>query len=397
MNTCDFDLVTVGGGLGASALALSMARRGARVLVLEKEKQFRDRVRGESLVPWGAAEAKDLGIYELLLTTCAQETPWVEMGFGPRNLADTTLQKLPGISYCHPEMQEVLLAEAGKAGAQVRRGVTAKGIEANPNHSVVIAGNGKDERISARFVAAADGRASAARSWMGFAAGKNGHPFQFAGVLLTGVATREDAVTFLFNPSLGLVVGVVPQKGGRCRSYLGYPRTSGLVLHGSDALGAFLAECRKVSPIVQRWYDDVKSVGPLATFEGSESWVDHPYRNGVALLGDAAGTSDPSFGQGMSITLRDARVLRDALLGHSDWNTAGHEYARQHDIYFHQTHKVCGWMRTLFQDPSAKAQALRQQAMPKIAEDLSRVPDHLFSGPEMPADETVRDRFFGVC
>jgi hypothetical protein len=35
--------------------------------------------------------------------------------------------------------------------------------------------------------------------------------------------------------------------------------------------------------------------------------------------------------------------------------------------------------------------------MPLIAEDLSRVPDHLFGGPELPLDETVRARFFGEC
>jgi hypothetical protein len=49
-------------------------------------------------------------------------------------------------------------------------------------------------------------------------------------------------------------------------------------------------------------------------------------------------------------------------------------------VYFQNEYKVCGWLRTLFQDPSPKAQALRQRAMPRIAEDLSRVPDHLFSG-----------------
>jgi 2-polyprenyl-6-methoxyphenol hydroxylase-like FAD-dependent oxidoreductase len=138
-------------------------------------------------------------------------------------------------------------------------------------------------------------------------------------------------------------------------------------------------------------------VGPLATFDPSESWVDHPYHNGLALLGDSAGTSDPSFGQGMPTTLRDVRVLRDALLAHSDWDQAGHHYARKQDSYFHNTHKVCGWLRTLFQDPGPEAQALRQRAMPKIAEDLTRVPDHLFSGPDLPADELVRARLFGEC
>ena len=38
----DYDIVLVGGGLGGSALAKAMAERGARILVLEREKQFRD-------------------------------------------------------------------------------------------------------------------------------------------------------------------------------------------------------------------------------------------------------------------------------------------------------------------------------------------------------------------
>ena len=46
-NSKVFDVVTVGGGMAASALAIAMARSGARVLVLEKETKFRDRVRGE--------------------------------------------------------------------------------------------------------------------------------------------------------------------------------------------------------------------------------------------------------------------------------------------------------------------------------------------------------------
>jgi len=33
--------------------------------------------------------------------------------------------------------------------------------------------------------------------------------------------------------------------------------------------------------------------------------------------------------------------------------------------------------------------------MPKLAEDQTRIPDHLFSGPEMLSDETVRARLFG--
>ena len=79
-------MVTIGGGLAASAVAISLAKHGIKVLVLERETEFRDRVRGEALTPWGVAEAKELGIDGVLLKSCAREIPWVEMGFGPRNL-----------------------------------------------------------------------------------------------------------------------------------------------------------------------------------------------------------------------------------------------------------------------------------------------------------------------
>ena len=61
-----YDIVTVGGGLGGCALAKVMAEAGARVLVVERETQFRDRVRGEYIEQWGVAEARKLGIYEML-------------------------------------------------------------------------------------------------------------------------------------------------------------------------------------------------------------------------------------------------------------------------------------------------------------------------------------------
>ncbi len=61
-----YDLAIAGGGLGGAALTKSMADRGARVLVIEHERQFKDRVRGEMMFPWGYAEANSLGVAECL-------------------------------------------------------------------------------------------------------------------------------------------------------------------------------------------------------------------------------------------------------------------------------------------------------------------------------------------
>src|SRR5262249_41211108 len=166
-----------------------MAERGAKVLVLEKETKFRDRVRGEGLVPWGVAEARELGIADLLLNSCALQVPWMEMGLGPRNLAETTPQKEPFFTYYHPEMQEALLGEAENSGARVRRGVIVESVK--PGEGVepgahgdkqasLTARNGKTENISARLVVGVDGRGSAVRRWGGFAIEKLPLPFQFA-------------------------------------------------------------------------------------------------------------------------------------------------------------------------------------------------------------------------
>jgi menaquinone-9 beta-reductase len=213
-------------------------------------------------------------------------------------------------------------------------------------------------------------------------------------VLLTGVTDRRDMSKFVFNPEFGLVAGLVPESQDRFRAYLGYPSDGNFTLQGVEKLSTFFAESRKVGPLFADCYGQARSLGPLAAFNASYTWVDHPYRNGVVLIGEAAAVSDPSFGQGMSLTLRDARVLRDALLKDSDWERAGHSYAVQHDSYFKNIHTVCCWLRSLFQEQGPLADARRQKAMPKIMEDMTRVPDHLFGGPELPLDEAVRSRFF---
>src|SRR6201982_3820441 len=82
MGKHEYDIITVGGGLGGATLAKAMAENGARVLVLERERQFKDRVRGEGTFPWGVAELQKLGVYQLLLDTCARSIRWEDTYIG---------------------------------------------------------------------------------------------------------------------------------------------------------------------------------------------------------------------------------------------------------------------------------------------------------------------------
>jgi len=115
----------------------------------------------------------------------------------------------------------------------------------------------------------------------------------------------------------------------------------------------------------------------------------------VALVGDAASTSDPAFGQGLSTTLRDVRVLRDSLLADDDWDAAGNAYATEHDRYSTIVRGATQLFRSMFLEQGAEADERRARALPLLAEDGTRAPDHLFSGPDLPLDDSVKRRFFG--
>ena len=58
MASTDYDIIAIGGGLGGAAVAKVMAEHGARVLVLESELHFKDRIRGEVMMSWGVADAR---------------------------------------------------------------------------------------------------------------------------------------------------------------------------------------------------------------------------------------------------------------------------------------------------------------------------------------------------
>ncbi len=394
-----FDLITVGGGLAGAALARSLAEKGARVLVIERDEKFKDRVRGEMLVPWGVAEAEKLGIAALLRSSCGHDLPWVDFYSGShlmahRNTVETTPHHVPGLTFYHPAMQEALLEAAANAGAEVRRGASVKEVRPGASPSVVMQWNGNAEEICGRMVVGADGRSSVVSSSAGFQTKRHPDRLLLAGVLLENCPAAEDTGKIVLDSQNGCGAVLFPQGGGRVRAYFGYHHNSRARIQGDSAFPDFIESCKRTGAD-PGWYDGAKSAGPLASFDGADTDTPHPYRDGVALIGDAAATSDPNWGQGLSTTLRDARILRDKLLANDDWNAAGHAYAEEHDQYCKSVHDVVGWYTDFFLETGPEADARRARAFPLIAQDPRRQPDLLFSGPDMPFDEGTRRRFFG--
>jgi menaquinone-9 beta-reductase len=395
MPTYDYDLVIVGGGLGGSALAKAMAENGRRVLVLEKETVFQDRVRGENLIPWGGAEAVRLGCFDLLRDTCAFQKRRLLAGDLDRDLIATTPQQLPSLIFYHPEMQERMLEAAGIAGAEILRGTHMRSVAGGVPASVHFEGGSRASKVTAHLVVGADGRGSTMRSLGNFKVNRDPERLILAGVLLEDVGqVPDDAFYFVVNSDIAECAVIAGQSPGRARGYVGYRADSGLRLQGRESLPRFIEESVKCG-IPADFYAKAKIAGPLASFRGADNWVEHPYGNGIVLIGDAAASSDPNWGQGLALTLRDARVLRDALLADDDWDRAADAYATEHDSYYKKIHDYEDLLTEFFYGTSSDARARRAKAMPLINEDPSRVPDHVFSGPELPLGDNVRARFFG--
>ncbi|MGC1955865.1 MAG: FAD-dependent monooxygenase [Gammaproteobacteria bacterium] len=396
----DYDLITIGGGLAGASLARAMAEKGARVLVLERVQHFKDRVRGEFMLPWGVAETRALGLHGLLADGCGHDIPWLITYFegevvNRRHLPSTNPDETGALSFSHPAMQEVLVQAAAAAGATVYRGAEVTHLEPGRPPCVRLRHHKRDERVQAQLVVGAEGRNAKTRQWAGFQPRRDPERLIVTGVEVQGLAISGEASHFFLNPPLGQGAFACQTADERARCYFFYHHGRPTRrLSGHRAVGDFISACIETG-VPGEWYENAEAIGPLASFDGADCWVDHPYRAGVALVGDAAATTDPSWGCGLSLTLRDVRVLRDCLLANDDWNAAGHAYAEQHDRYFQCLHRVTDWYTTLYYDRGPAADAQRAQALPLLAEDASRDPDVVGLGPEAPSDETARQRFFG--
>ena len=399
MTSTDYDIITVGGGLGGASLAKVMAEHGSRVLVIERETEFKDRVRGEAMWPWGVADARRIDILDTIMSAGGHELPKSTTFFGAtqiqeRDLPSTTPDSTPMLAFYHPRVQEAVLAAAADAGAEVRRGAKVMSVTPGAAARVSVEQNGKSETVSCRLVVGANGRGSPVRSWASFDVQRDEDHLLIAGLLFDEMPAQEDANRLVFNLEKGHGALLFPQGGGRVRVYTVLQSAAGNRFQGDKDVPRFIEDA-VATGVPAELFERARPQGPLATFDCADTWVDHPYKNGVALVGDAAASSDPAWGQGLSLTTRDVRVLTDELKSSGDWDAAGRAYAKEHDRYFGVTHLVSNWMAELFLTVGPEAEARRAKAMRLIAQDGSRIPDAISAGPDMEVDESTRRRMFG--
>jgi len=393
------DVVTIGGGIGGAALATAVARTGRAVLVLEREARFKDRVRGENILPWGFAAARRLGILDDLIAAGGRLVPFFNTYFmgmqtQRRPFPATTPSGEAALNIYHPDLQEALLSGASRAGAEVKRGASVQGItEQDGRWMVTFAEGGQTRSVTARVVIGADGRFSRMREWGGFTVRRDPDNLRIAGALATGVAAPDDGIHLCLGPGFGSFVA--PFGSERARVYFVYVGATGdRKLSGKDAISAFVEGCRATN-MPASWFDRIEVVGPLAQFEGAEQWVSSPAKPGLALIGDAAGATDPSWGCGLSKTLIDAETLANCLSETDDWDAALERYAAAHDDYGGKLHNITSWMTELIWSAGPAADARRAKVLPRMEADPTGFPDSSGQGPFGPSDENARRLILG--
>jgi menaquinone-9 beta-reductase len=177
---------------------------------------------------------------------------------------------------------------------------------------------GREHEVRPRLVIAADGRESSTRRQLGIELEKTDPRIFLAGMLVDGVRDwpSSDSVIGTSGDAIFLAF---PQGEDKARLYICYSIEDKTRLAGADKAKTFLEAFRvDAIPDCERFVD-ANPAGPCAAYPMFDSWSDAVVADGVVFAGDAAGFSDPTIGQGLSVALRDARMIRDVLLGGDDW------------------------------------------------------------------------------
>lgn len=311
------DVVVVGAGPAGAATAILLAEAGHEVVLLDRVRFPRDKVCGEYLSPEGSRILDRLGVLKAVEaggarplcgmrivapdgTTLVGDYPREGRYRGyrdhalavPRRMLDATLVE-------RARALPVTVREGFRVTDLARDGDRVTGVEGiTPEGS---------ERVAARLVVGADGRASVIAHRLGLV---RLHPWLRRLALMTyadGVAHDPERGEIFVAPPVYSIVN--PVGDGRVNLSLVVPAAEG-ARHRGDLAGYFdrtvaalpylserLRRARRVSP--------VRAIGPLAYR------VAPPRHGGVLLVGDALGFLDPFTGEGIFTALRSAELAAE--------------------------------------------------------------------------------------
>jgi 2-polyprenyl-6-methoxyphenol hydroxylase-like FAD-dependent oxidoreductase len=167
------DVAIVGAGIAGGAMATVLAQAGLDVLLIERQVAYRDRIRGETMFPWGVAEVLRLGLEGVLFdagggyarSLMVYDELLAAAGAEPLALPlEGIIPEVPGqMNVGHPQACEALAQAAERAGARVVTGIGDVAVTPGATPRLAFSVDGANEDVAPRLVIGADGRTSAVR------------------------------------------------------------------------------------------------------------------------------------------------------------------------------------------------------------------------------------------
>ena len=328
----DYDAVIVGARCAGAATALLLARRGLRVLAIDRGRYGSDTVSTHALMRAGVVQLSRWGVLDGIKaagTPVIRSTSFhygdevVAVQIKPQNDVDGLYAPRRTV------IDRVLVDAARKAGAEV----------AFETHliDVVRAGNGRicgarfrddreqERQVSAALVIGADGVRSTVARLVGAECYRTGR--HATGVIFSYWSdTGFDGYHWYYRP--GVSAGAIPTNGGATCIFASVPqsRFHETLRPGADAgYRHVLRECGSdLAAIVER----SQQVEKYRAFAGEVGFFRQSIGPGWALVGDAGYFKDPLTAHGITDALIDAELLAQAAAAGTETALAGYQSAR---------------------------------------------------------------------
>ncbi|MET4100074.1 2-polyprenyl-6-methoxyphenol hydroxylase-like FAD-dependent oxidoreductase [Agrococcus sp. UYP10] len=307
------DCAIVGGGPAGLMLALLLARRGVRVVVLEQHGDFLRDFRGDTIHPSTQQVLHEIGLLERFLALPHADMPQVSMRFSGHRLVLADFTRLPTARRCITFMPQWdfldLLADAGRAlpGFDVRMHHTGRALLRDAGRIAGVLADGPDGpvEVRARLTVRADGRDSALRD--------------DAGLVPVGPPSAIDVLWFRLPRSEGERVPFMQIGDGALLSIdRGHFFQAAHIVRrgawtGDDA--SLVALRRRVAALEPSFAERVARLGASdvrvlqVRIDRLERW----HRDGLLAIGDAAHAMSPAGGVGVNLAIQDAVAAANAL------------------------------------------------------------------------------------
>lgn len=304
----DSDVVVIGAGPAGAASALFAARRGRRVVILDKQAFPRDKPCGEGLMPSGRPPLRELGLEDLVTASGAPPLNGVTFGLPDQSPAVAPFprhdEEQAGLGIRRLDFDARLVeALSREPHVELRLRVEARDVTRDHPMPTVITSAGE---IRARHVVVAEGLRSSIRHRLGWTVGPR-PPHRYGIVAHWKMDAPVDPwVRITFDRGLEVYEGPVA----------GNQRMVGLLCYQdrmAEFGGRLEARYREIAYGLRpelRHADLIGSVSAVGPFWYRASTVAD---RGIFLVGDAAGFTDPITGEGVAAGFRQARAFAAAL------------------------------------------------------------------------------------